>query len=140
MHNIEYNQRGNPSEMSSSSARKGGWKSSASAFVGSCGTLLLFPLETIKTRFQGILFMHPYVVVNDGAANNPVPKYRGVFDALRTIVRTEGIPALFRGVGVYFIGANIASMTFFYMYEQFSPDVGTAGPRPSSGITRSQAR
>jgi len=39
-----------------SSARREGWQSSLAAFIGSCGTLLLFPLETLKTRFQGIIF------------------------------------------------------------------------------------
>ena len=38
-----------------SQRKKGNWKYSVSAFAGNCTTLLLYPLETVKTRFQGII-------------------------------------------------------------------------------------
>ena len=33
--------------------KKGNWKYTISAFAGNCATLILYPLETVKTRFQG---------------------------------------------------------------------------------------
>jgi len=77
-----------------------------STFVGNCGTLVLQPLELIKTRFQ----------VTDGASNNLVPTYNGLKNAIMKIYSEEGFRAFYRGVMVYFVGLNIANMSFFYTY------------------------
>lgn len=35
-------------------AHKGGWQSAVASFIGNTGTLVFYPLEIVKTRFQGI--------------------------------------------------------------------------------------
>jgi hypothetical protein len=50
----------------------------------------LHPLENVKLRFQA----------NDSATNNPIPRYRGIADAITTVYKTEGLKALYRGAGV----------------------------------------
>ena len=87
--------------------RKKGFDSLVASFVGNCGTLVLQPLELIKTRFQ----------VTDGATNNPVPSYRSLTTAIKNIYMQEGMRAFYRGVMVYFLGLNIANMSFFYTYN-----------------------
>lgn len=84
--------------------KKKGLNSLVASFVGNCGSLVLQPLELIKTRFQ----------VTDGATNNLVPTYRNLINAVKNIYMQEGLRAFYRGVMVYFAGINIANMTFFY--------------------------
>lgn len=53
--------------------------------------------------------------VNDHAANNPLPRYKGIASTVKLIYRTEGVKGFFRGIGVYFVGSNLANVFFFYM-------------------------
>ncbi len=56
--------------------------------------------------------------MTDGASNNPVPKYRSLVAAISNIYSQEGMRTFYRGVMVYFIGLNIANMSFFYTYSR----------------------
>ncbi len=59
-----------------------------------------------------------HLIVSDGAANNPVPRYRGIGNALTSIVRTEGFGSLYRGVLVYWMSTSVANASFFAMYSR----------------------
>jgi len=54
--------------------------------------------------------------VNDGAANNPIPKYKGTVDCLINMFKTEGLSSLYRGVLVYWASTTISNVSFFGMY------------------------
>jgi solute carrier family 25 folate transporter 32 len=51
---------------------------------GVASTLILHPLDLIKTRFA----------VNDGLQSRP--QYNGLYDAFRSILRDEGAKGLYR--------------------------------------------
>lgn len=60
-------------------------QSAASGFVAACiGPILNNPFDVVKTRMQ--------------AASKGGPHYKGFGDCLMTIARTEGIPALWKGL------------------------------------------
>lgn len=60
-------------------------QSAASGFVAACiGPTLNNPFDVVKTRMQ--------------AASKGGPQYKGFFDCLVTIAKTEGIPALWKGL------------------------------------------
>eukprot|EP00887_Chlorella_sp_A99_P003004 scaffold9.g3004.t1 len=60
-------------------------QSAASGFVAACiGPILNNPFDVVKTRMQ--------------AASKGGPQYSGFFDCLMTIARTEGLPALWKGL------------------------------------------
>jgi len=92
-------------------SKRKGFNSLIASFVGNCGSLIFQPLELIKTRFQA----------TDGAANNLVPNYKRLLNALKNIYTNEGLRTLYRGTTVYFIGLNIANMSFFYTYSNTLP-------------------
>jgi len=49
------------------------------------------------------------------AKNNPIPKYKGIYNALSTIYRNEGIKVLYRGVAVNAASGGIANGIFYYV-------------------------
>lgn len=63
----------------------------------------MFPVDTVKTRMQAI---------NLGNT----PHYRGTFDALKTIVSTEGLK-IYRGVSAAALGAIPSHALYFCSYE-----------------------
>jgi hypothetical protein len=52
------------------------------------------------------------------ASNNPIPQYRGIYDALRTMYQKEGLPSLYRGVVLNLVASSIAQSIFFYVYTE----------------------
>jgi solute carrier family 25 (mitochondrial S-adenosylmethionine transporter), member 26 len=52
-----------------------------------------------------------------GAGAGGPPRYSGVVDVLRTIVREEGFPALFRGVVPRVMWISVGGSIFFGTYE-----------------------
>jgi Mitochondrial carrier protein len=56
-------------------------------------------------------------IANDFARNNPIPPYRGITDALKTIYREEGFLSLYRGVIINMVAGSIANSVFFYVYQ-----------------------
>ena len=75
-----------------------------SAMAGILARLPCHPLDTIKARLQ----------VQTSAA---APAYRGVWQGLAAIVRSEGLRGLYRGMGVTMIGSGPAGMLYFTSYE-----------------------
>jgi hypothetical protein len=83
-----------------------------SGFVGDLAASIVYvPSEVVKTRLQ-----------LQGRYNNPYfnsgYNYRGTVDAVRTIVRTEGISALFYGYGATLWRDLPFSALQFMFYEQ----------------------
>lgn len=72
---------------------------------GVTSTLILHPLDLIKIRFQ----------VNDGSGR--VPAYRGLVDAVRSIVRANGIKGLYQGVTPNVWGNGSAWGLYFFCYN-----------------------
>lgn len=72
---------------------------------GVTSTLILHPLDLIKIRFQ----------VNDGSGR--LPAYRGLVDAVQTIVRSNGIKGLYQGVTPNVWGNGSAWGLYFFCYN-----------------------
>ncbi|KAM8841778.1 mitoferrin-2-like [Synchiropus picturatus] len=77
----------------------------AGAVAGVMEHCLMYPVDCVKTRMQSL---QPEA----GA------RYRNVMDALRQIVRTEGMWRPIRGVGVLAVGAGPAHALYFACYEK----------------------
>jgi hypothetical protein len=77
-------------------------------FSGGCAGMafwfLAFPFDTVKTQMQ----------VNDAAAS------RSMVENFRTIVKTGGVKALFRGIDVTLVRAFPGSAAVFASYELFA--------------------
>ncbi|CAH3146443.1 unnamed protein product, partial [Porites lobata] len=63
---------------------------------GVTSTLVLHPLDLIKIRFQGKILGITWLCCNDGSGK--LPAYRGLVDAVQSIVRTGGLKGLYQGV------------------------------------------
>ncbi|XP_014331634.1 mitoferrin-2-like [Xiphophorus maculatus] len=77
----------------------------AGAVAGIMEHCLMYPVDCVKTRMQSL---HP----------EPGARYRNVMDALRQIVRTEGLWRPIRGVNVLAVGAGPAHALYFACYEK----------------------
>lgn len=76
----------------------------AGALAGMAEHMVMFPVDTIKTRMQS------YVALRDFASLS-------MLNTTRTIISTEGIPALWRGVGAVALSAGPAHALYFATYE-----------------------
>eukprot|EP00002_Diphylleia_rotans_P024321 TRINITY_DN4799_c0_g1_i1.p1 TRINITY_DN4799_c0_g1~~TRINITY_DN4799_c0_g1_i1.p1 ORF type:complete len:264 (+),score=63.80 TRINITY_DN4799_c0_g1_i1:630-1421(+) len=98
----------------------------AGAAAGVMEHIAMFPIDTIKTRLQS---------VHVGATSK---EYHGVLNVLQTILRTEGVAPLFRGIGAAAIGAAPAHAIYFAAYEwtkdKISPHMPLAMATSVSGI------
>ncbi|XP_037620212.1 mitoferrin-2-like [Sebastes umbrosus] len=77
----------------------------AGSVAGIMEHCLMYPVDCVKTRMQSL---HP----------EPGARYRNVMDALRQIVRTEGVWRPIRGVNVLAVGAGPAHALYFACYEK----------------------
>ncbi|KAL7563329.1 hypothetical protein ACA910_016684 [Epithemia clementina (nom. ined.)] len=91
--------------------------------------IVYVPVDVIKERLQ---VQHP----TDKLA------YRGSWDALQTIARREGIPALYKGYGATLLSFGSYSGFFFVLYEQMQSQVKTyfydyplLGPKDNNAVT-----
>ena len=90
---------------------------SASALMAAiCCDTLTNPLWVVRTRLQT---MHLHRIAGEATASLP---YRGVFDALITIARTEGVSALYKGLVVSWLGATHVAVQF-PLYEHLRREV-----------------
>ena len=89
--------------MSSSSSKKSTSHMLAGFVAGMTSTVVLFPLDLIKVRFQ----------VHDGQGS----AYKGLFDATRSILRVEGWRGFYGGLTPA-VAASAASWGgYFYFYD-----------------------
>ncbi|KAH9491936.1 hypothetical protein Btru_026817 [Bulinus truncatus] len=81
----------------------------AGVLGGVVSSIALHPLDLIKVRFQ----------VDEGPGHATVtrPQYRGVIDAFRAIVQTEGWKGLYRGVTPNVTGAGLSWGFYFFFYN-----------------------
>ncbi|CAL8331798.1 unnamed protein product [Lota lota] len=77
----------------------------AGAVAGIMEHCLMYPIDCVKTRMQSL-------------QPDPGARYRSVTDALRQIVRTEGVWRPVRGVNVMAVGAGPAHALYFACYEK----------------------
>jgi hypothetical protein len=73
----------------------------ASSSSGLLARLPLHPLDTIKAQMQVQTSSHG----------------KGVVDQLRSVLRTQGIAGLYRGIGITALGSMPAGCLFFTSYE-----------------------
>ena len=69
------------------------------------------------TLSQGLIIFIPVdAIASDMAKNNPIQAYRGIFDALSIMYRTEGPISLYRGALVNIFAGSLANSIFFFVY------------------------
>jgi len=89
------------------------------------GTVLRTPFDVVRQRMQVMGGLKAFDEVKAQGSISQVksglPKgvYRNTFDAMRAIVRQEGIGVLFSGVGVTVLRDIPFSVTYFLAYESF---------------------
>ena len=101
------------------------WHSSVAACVANAVSMSLHPLENVKIRFQAA----------DQAANNPIPKYKGIADAISTMYRKEGLASLYRGVLINLAASSVAQSVFFYVYADGKRRYKFDKDQPNSWVT-----
>ncbi|MBN3301258.1 MFRN1 protein, partial [Amia calva] len=77
----------------------------AGAVAGILEHTVMYPVDSVKTRMQSL-------------QPDPQAQYRGVYEALRRIVRTEGLLRPLRGLNVTMLGAGPAHALYFACYER----------------------
>ncbi|XP_026867058.2 mitoferrin-1 [Electrophorus electricus] len=77
----------------------------AGAVAGVLEHTVMYPVDSVKTRMQSL-------------QPDPNAQYRGVYEALRRIVRTEGVLRLLRGLNITVLGAGPAHALYFACYER----------------------
>ncbi|KAL9823500.1 mitoferrin-1 isoform 1-T1 [Geothlypis trichas] len=76
----------------------------AGAVAGIMEHTVMYPVDSVKTRMQSL-------------QPDPKAQYRGVFQALRRMARTEGFWRPLRGIDVTMLGAGPAHALYFACYE-----------------------
>lgn len=94
----------------------------AGALAGLVNTLVLSPLDVVKTRLQ---------VQGGSAAGAAATQYRGLFHALRSMLREEGIRSYYRGLSAS-IWAFVPNWAiYWYTYETFKRTYSKNAARPT---------
>ena len=79
------------------------WKTGTAGVLGNLSIIIFQPFENIKLRLQA----------NDGMRNHHLPKYKGFFDAAKSMWGQEGYIAFYRGMYINLI-ANMITGGFFF--------------------------
>ncbi|XP_077378665.1 mitoferrin-1 [Festucalex cinctus] len=77
----------------------------AGAVAGVLEHTVMYPVDSVKTRMQSL-------------QPDPNARYRGVYEALRRIIRTEGFLRPLRGLNITMMGAGPAHALYFACYER----------------------
>ncbi|CAG01611.1 unnamed protein product, partial [Tetraodon nigroviridis] len=77
----------------------------AGAVAGILEHTVMYPVDSVKTRMQSL-------------QPDPNAQYRGVYEALKRIIQTEGIFRPLRGLNVTMLGAGPAHALYFACYER----------------------
>ncbi|XP_063787940.1 mitoferrin-1-like [Pseudophryne corroboree] len=83
----------------------------AGAVAGILEHSVMYPVDSVKTRMQSL-------------QPDPNAQYRGVMEALRKMVRTEGLFTPLRGINVTMLGAGPAHALYFACYEKMKTTIG----------------
>ncbi|XP_047317323.1 mitoferrin-like [Impatiens glandulifera] len=95
----------------------------AGSIAGSIEHMSMFPIDTIKTRMQVL-------------SSCPI-KSAGIRQALGSILQTEGIAGLYRGIGAMGLGAGPAHAVYFSAYEVFKKYF--SGGNPNNAVAHAAA-
>lgn len=76
----------------------------AGTMAGLVSTAVLYPLDLVKTRYQGY-----------SQGSSPYPS---IASALRTIAREEGVKGLYQGLGPALLGNAVSWGGYFFCYER----------------------
>ncbi|XP_030820151.1 mitoferrin-1 [Camarhynchus parvulus] len=77
----------------------------AGAVAGIMEHTIMYPVDSVKTRMQSL-------------QPDPKAQYRGVYEALKRMVQTEGFWRPLRGIDVTVLGAGPAHALYFACYEK----------------------
>lgn len=92
----------------------------AGALAGLVNTLVLSPLDVVKTRLQV-----------QGSATFASNRYHGLVDALRAMLREEGFRSYYRGLSASLWAFVPNWAIYWYSYETFKRAYTPSGRRPS---------
>lgn len=98
---------------------------SVAGLAANAASQALYPLENIKFRFMA----------GNNASNNPVPAYKGIWQALRHMYASEGLGALYRGMTMNIFAGSLANSLFFYVYADGKKKYEYDANRPYSWKT-----
>lgn len=90
----------------------------AGALAGLVNTLILSPLDVVKTRLQV-----------QGSSSYAATKYRGLFDALRSMWHEEGFRSYYRGMSASLWAFVPNWAIYWYTYESFKRKLTPQGKR-----------
>lgn len=93
----------------------------AGALAGLVNTLVLSPLDVVKTRLQV-----------QGSSSFAATKYRGLFDALRSMLREEGLRSYYRGLSASLWAFVPNWAIYWYTYETFKRTYSKGGKPPTA--------
>lgn len=77
----------------------------AGAVAGVLEHTVMYPVDSVKTRMQSL-------------QPDPKAQYRGVYEALKRIIQTEGLFRPLRGLNITMMGAGPAHALYFACYER----------------------
>ncbi len=96
----------------------------AGAAAGCFATILLHPLDLVKTRMQVQEF-----------GNRRLPMYNSLVHACRTIFRLEGLRGLYQGVWPNVIGSTVSWGMYMHLYNEGKARIKSARPHmPDSAV------
>ncbi|CAH2275019.1 mitoferrin-1 [Pelobates cultripes] len=84
----------------------------AGAVAGVLEHTVMYPVDSVKTRMQSL-------------QPDPNAKYKGVGEALKRMIRTEGLLTPLRGINVTMLGAGPAHALYFACYEKMKTSIGS---------------
>eukprot|EP00899_Mesostigma_viride_P011676 jgi/Mesvir1/20509/Mv12391-RA.1 len=87
----------------------------AGALAGVTTVTTLHPLDVIRTRLQ--VQDAKWAQATNAAPPTGLPYYRGTFNAVATIFRTEGWPALYSGLSSALLANGLAWGSYFFWYN-----------------------
>ena len=99
----------------------------AGGLAGATSTTLLYPLEFVRTR-----------LAMDGGSSSGQRKYKGMWDAWRTIGRTDGILGFYQGYGIAVTGGIFYRLLYLGGYDAFKGEL--LHYKQSTSITDSPSR
>jgi Mitochondrial carrier protein len=95
--------------------------------------VIYVPVDVVKERMQV-----QHRIEASTSQLGRIPQYRGSWDALKTILRTEGLSGIYRGYGATLASFGPFSAIYFVLYEQLKVLAkeyldGKASPPPAGG-------
>ncbi|KAK1154975.1 solute carrier family 25 member 45 isoform X1 [Acipenser oxyrinchus oxyrinchus] len=100
----------------------------AGCFSGAAQVLVMAPVDLVKVRLQNQ--SHPHWTVSGGGTGGP--QYRGPVNCVASILRQEGVPGLYRGVGALALRDIPCYGLYFLPYELLCRVLTEEGQQPGT--------